>query len=87
MRDRARLRSRAVAVQEKEPAREQEAQYLQQLRCYTGANDAEGGCSKNTDCNSALSLRGWQTSRSKGYDDGIVSSQHQVDHDDLDQAR
>jgi hypothetical protein len=69
------------------PAREREAQYLQQLRCYTGASDAESGCRKNIDCNSALSLCVWQTSRSKGSDDGIVSSQHQVDHNDLDQTR
>jgi hypothetical protein len=26
------------------PAREQEAQYLQRLRCYTGASEAESGC-------------------------------------------
>ncbi len=56
-------------------------------RCYAGAYDPKGSSSKNADYDRALSLLGRQTGCSEANDDSIVSSQHQVDHDDLDQGR
>jgi hypothetical protein len=72
--------------EEEHAACKHKSEYLQQLCCYSGAYDPKSGRSKDTCYDGALSLRGWETCGGKPYDDGIVSSQHQVDHDDLDQS-
>jgi hypothetical protein len=72
--------------EEKNAAGKQKPKYLQQLRCYAGECVSKSGCSKNSDYDRALSLLGRQTGRGKANDDSIVSRQHQVDHDDLDQG-
>jgi hypothetical protein len=72
---------------EKKTAGKHKSEYLQQLCCYTGAYDPKCGRDNNADYNGALSLLGWEPCGGKPYDDCIVSSQHQVDHDDLDQSR
>jgi hypothetical protein len=73
--------------QKKNAAGEKKAKYLQQLRCNKGACDPENGRSKNADENGAIALFAWKPCRGKSYDDGIISCQHQVDHDDLGKAR
>jgi hypothetical protein len=57
------------------------------LRCCAGAYNPKSGRNKNAEYNRALSLLGRQACRGKANDDGVVCSQHQVDHDDLNQGR
>jgi hypothetical protein len=73
--------------EKKNAAGEQEPDYFQKLRRYAGAYDAKGGRSENADCDCAFLLLGGQVSGGKPDDESIVSSQHQVDGDDLNQGR
>jgi len=73
--------------QEKNAPSEQKPEYLQQLRCNSGAYDPKDGRSKNADENGALPLLVREPCRGKAYDDCIISRQDQVDHYDLGQSR
>jgi hypothetical protein len=72
---------------EKNATGERQPGYLEQLRCCAGACNPKSSRSKDADYDRALSLLGRQACRGKANHDGIVSSQHQVDHDDLNQGR
>ncbi|MNL53617.1 hypothetical protein D3C87_1768800 [compost metagenome] len=69
--------------QKQNAASEQQADDLQQLRgcqCKTDTQQRSGN-DANQNCLGALFLR--QACRSKADDDGIVTSQNQIDHDNL----
>src|SRR5215469_9513878 len=72
--------------EEKNATGEREPKYLQQLRCDAGECNPKSGCSKNSDYDRALALLGRQAGCGMANDNGIVSGQHQVDYDDLDQG-
>jgi hypothetical protein len=58
-------------------------EYLQQLHRYAGEYDSQSGRSKNSYDDHPPALLRRQTDSSKGNNDRIVSSQYQVDHNDL----
>jgi hypothetical protein len=57
------------------------------LRYCAGEYDSKDRRSKNTEYDRAPALIRRQAGDGKANDDSIVSSQYQVDHDDLDQCR
>ena len=69
--------------QEKNSTGEQKPKYLQQLYRYAGEYDSQSGRSKNSYDDYPPALLRRQTGSSKGNNDRIVSSQYQVDHNDL----
>jgi hypothetical protein len=66
---------------------QQKPKYLQQLRRDACQYDSKNGRNNNADYDGALSLLRRQAGSCKANDDCVVSSQHQVDHDDLQQCR
>src|ERR1700740_2750580 len=88
LRWRAKLAPHLPADPEKNnTAGEQKPDYLQQLCCHAGAYDAKRGRGKNAEYNCTFSLLAGQAGGGKADDEGVVSGQHQVDRDDLNQGR
>lgn len=71
---------------EKNAASERKPEHLQQLRCDPRAQDPQSSCRKNADCDRTLALLKRQAGRGKTDDESVVSSQHEVDEDDLNQG-
>ena len=71
--------------QQQQPAGEQQADDLEQLRGDGGEADAHrrGGADPDQDRLGALVFR--QAGGGKADDDGIVAGQHQIDEDDFDE--
>jgi hypothetical protein len=69
--------------QQQNPAREQEADNLQNLRRQPGEQNAQHRRGDDADQNRLASLRLRQARGSKANDNGVVASEHKVDQNDL----